>query len=297
MKKFLSVLFAAVIAVTLVLPVSAEVHINPYEDGQRPRPSRIFDGNYMPMLEKEGSNDIYVVKNMIRNPYYKIHYNELLENCVKIYEESEDGFEEDYIAKYVDYTGDEAERYVTLILKTPEEAISESENSIRNYNLSVLGKYFPDEQILYIADRVFAAVVMLLPEDTQTVKSITEAEFIGDAFFDSYGAVTADVSTRPVGDADNKYIEIDGVLTKKVTASDARLILRYTAGLYKNDSKGFLFVSDVDFDNEITAADARLALRTAAGLESVYKLSYGSSAYWYDTAFDDVLYYDESADV
>lgn len=297
MKKFLSVLLAAVIAVTLVLPASAEVHMNPYEDGQRPRPSRIFDGNYMPMLEKEGSNDIYVVKNMIRNPYYKIHYNELLENCVKIYEESEDGFEEDYIAKYVDYTGDEAERYVTLILKTPEEAISESENSIRNYNLSVLGKYFPDEQILYIADRVFAAVVMLLPEDTQTVKSITEAAFIGDAFFDSYGIITDDVGTMLIGDANGEYTGVDRVLTRRVTASDARLILRYTAGLYKNDSKGFLFVADVDFDNEITAADARLALRTAAGLESVYKLSYyGSGAYWYDTAFYGMLY-SKSVDV
>ena len=53
------------------------------------------------------------------------------------------------------------------------------------------------------------------------------------------------------------------------TATDARKILRYSAGLDKapadrGEAKEFLFMSDTDLDGKITAADARTALRISA---------------------------------
>lgn len=57
------------------------------------------------------------------------------------------------------------------------------------------------------------------------------------------------------GDADS-----DG----KLTAADARLILRFSVGL--NEIKDDIFnIADVDYDNKITAADARKVLRLSVG--------------------------------
>lgn len=63
-------------------------------------------------------------------------------------------------------------------------------------------------------------------------------------------------------------VDFDG----SVTASDARLILRYAVNLEKfNEAQ--LLLADLDGIDGVTAADARLALRTAVGLESLR--SYG----------------------
>lgn len=70
---------------------------------------------------------------------------------------------------------------------------------------------------------------------------------------------------------------------KKVSAADARFVLRYSAGLEKVDAdKRFYFCADMNFDNAITSADARLILRTAAELEDEYEISYGSFVEWHD---------------
>ena len=52
----------------------------------------------------------------------------------------------------------------------------------------------------------------------------------------------------------------------RVTAYDARMILRTAVGLEKPDRQT-LTVADIDRDGRVTAADARLALRTGVGLE------------------------------
>ena len=57
----------------------------------------------------------------------------------------------------------------------------------------------------------------------------------------------------------------------KVTASDARLVLRNAVGLEKL-SDDAMRCADVDRDNSITAADARLVLRSAVGLEQLKPL-------------------------
>lgn len=54
----------------------------------------------------------------------------------------------------------------------------------------------------------------------------------------------------------------------KVTAADARMVLRAAAKLIKlNESQ--LVVADVNFDNKVTAADARKILRVAAKLDTI----------------------------
>ncbi len=58
--------------------------------------------------------------------------------------------------------------------------------------------------------------------------------------------------------------DIDG--DDSVTASDARLALRYSVGLEEFDDQQQL-ISDVDFSNKTDASDARTILRMAVGLE------------------------------
>ncbi len=58
----------------------------------------------------------------------------------------------------------------------------------------------------------------------------------------------------------------------KVSASDARTVLRFSAKL-ENFTEDDIVYADVNFDNNITAKDARLILRAAAKLESLPELS------------------------
>lgn len=63
-----------------------------------------------------------------------------------------------------------------------------------------------------------------------------------------------------------KLGDVDG--DGKISAADARLVLRRSVGLenYKEGSEKFL-ACDVDFDGKVSAADARLILRASVGLE------------------------------
>ena len=62
------------------------------------------------------------------------------------------------------------------------------------------------------------------------------------------------------GDADS-----DG----RLTAADARRILRYSVGLSSNDSDYYREAIDADYDGRITASDARAVLRISVGLEKI----------------------------
>lgn len=55
----------------------------------------------------------------------------------------------------------------------------------------------------------------------------------------------------------------------KITASDARSILRFAATLDEYDEVQFL-ISDVDLNEKVTAADARAVLRVSAGLDPAF---------------------------
>ncbi len=77
----------------------------------------------------------------------------------------------------------------------------------------------------------------------------------------STNAVYPAISNSPgfstkVGDADCDY---------KITAADARMILRFSVGLDEHIEQHWMQF-DVDFNNKITAADARIILRYSVGL-------------------------------
>ncbi len=58
----------------------------------------------------------------------------------------------------------------------------------------------------------------------------------------------------------------------KITAADARTLLRYSVGLVNNNSLIFKDSIDINGDGEVTAEDARIALRVSVGLEETPEL-------------------------
>ena len=65
------------------------------------------------------------------------------------------------------------------------------------------------------------------------------------------------------------YLNGDADLDGKITAADARLILRNSVGLETLVGNA-LFAADRDGDGDIDAGDARLTLRASVGLEPVF---------------------------
>lgn len=66
--------------------------------------------------------------------------------------------------------------------------------------------------------------------------------------------------------------DIDGDC--KVTAADARQLIRIAVGFDEFPDNIAMFCCDMDHDGAITAEDARLAMRTAVGLELVSRFEY-----------------------
>lgn len=64
----------------------------------------------------------------------------------------------------------------------------------------------------------------------------------------------------------------DATLSEQLSAADARLILRYSAGLETGFSELQKKVSDINNDGNVNASDARLVLRLSAGIENEYDI-------------------------
>lgn len=219
-------------------------------------------------------------KNMVRNPYYQKYYNELLDHSYAVYEKTHSSADnKEYIAFYTGKYVVNPENYVTLILKKSENP----DVNIRDYNMNILTRYFEDNEILYVSDNTYAAVVCVSDANSGIFTDMTELEYIGDAFFSSgYTVLMPAIGTYTLG---NVYIsDGDGMGdSSDVDAADARFLLRYIAGLENvGMDKNFYFCADMDFDNDIDAADARLVLRTAANLEDNYFLSFNYFQFWTD---------------
>ncbi|MBR3868317.1 MAG: hypothetical protein IKM66_03300 [Clostridia bacterium] len=248
-----------------------------------------YTGEYIPWVSPDNENYIANGSNMLRNPYYQTFYNELLEYSNAIYKQFADYMGDmDYIAYFAENYFDKDENYVTLIFNN-QIGLPDEEGAIRDYNISVLEKYFDKEEILYVGDTVFAAAVCIDKDNKDIIREIEELAFIGDAFFSDIGVYPAMVGTYTLGNvigAETETYYEDPSLNKplkKVSAADARFVLRYSAGLEKVEAdKRFYFCADMNFDNEINSADARLILRTAAGLEDKYEVYYGSFVQWND---------------
>lgn len=64
----------------------------------------------------------------------------------------------------------------------------------------------------------------------------------------------------------------DATLSEQLSAADARLILRYSAGLETGFNELQKRVSDINNDGSVNAADARLALRMSVSIDKEYDL-------------------------
>ncbi len=242
-----------------------------------------YSGQYRPFVSPENEAYIASGKNMIRNPYYQMYYNELLAHSVAVYEQFAEYITGvDYASYFADNYMDNGKNCVTLIFNAVD--LPENESAVRDYNMSVLSKYFDEEEILYVGDYDLAAVVELSKEKKDVIKEIEELAFVGDAFFkQNPGGRLCATGQYNLGNVHGEK-DVMSVDTEKITAADARYILRYTAGLEKigKEPKRFFYCADMNFDGVINSADARLALRTAAGLEQTYEILFGYSDMWYD---------------
>lgn len=63
------------------------------------------------------------------------------------------------------------------------------------------------------------------------------------------------------------FLPGDSDSDERITAADARTILRYTVGLINNNSLIFKEAIDISGDGNVTAEDARTALRVSVGLD------------------------------
>ena len=120
------------------------------------------------------------------------------------------------------------------------------------------------------------------------VQSSDDVLFINEAFFPKQPELSITVEGKYLlGDVFDCYLENPipdyDYSAHSVTAADARLVMRFAAGIEdKNQSKRFYFTADMDLDGKITSADARLILRTAAGLEDEKYIKYDCMNMWYD---------------
>ena len=248
-----------------------------------------YTGDYRPWVSDETADYDRNGKGMLDNPYYKLYYNGLLEHSTALYLQFADYITDvDYISYYTDTYMNADINYVTLIFDQ-FVALPEYEGAMYNYNMFVLEKYFSKEDILYVGDTVLSAVVAIDKENKDIIKEIEELRFIGDAFFTIRGSSLAVTGTFTLGNVEGGQEDgwdADGnpLNPHKVSAADARLILRCAAGIEKPEKelKRFYYCADMDFDGKITAADARLALRTSAGFEEEKEITFGYTINWYD---------------
>lgn len=229
--------------------------------------------------DRYGGNESYY-KNMVCNPYYQKYYNELIDYSCQLYYKVLKNSDNNrkYIELYAKQYLVQPENYTTLIFREPKK----TPDNITEYNRNILKKYFTDEEILYVSDYDYAAIVCIADTNADIVNKMSELEFLGNAFFTNYPNVMAPAEgTFTMGNVLAPGSEIADA--GNVTAADARFLLRYVAGLEKvGAEKQFYFCADMDFDNKIDAADARLVLRTAAGLEPKYYVSYPYFQFWED---------------
>ena len=256
---------------------------------QTPEEIGVYYGAYRPYIEPEHEGYDRNGAGMLNNPYYKKYYNGLLNYSYSVYNQFAPYMGDiDYVGWFIDTYLEKEVSYITVIL-SHSYGVPDEEGAMRNYNIRAVTKQIPEDNILYVADSVPAVVLRVTPEDRNALRKIDDIVFIGDAFFTSKGgselAVTGEYTLGNVTGRQGVYYEGElGGSVKFVNAADARLVLRFAAGLEKPETelKRFYYCADMNFDGEINSADARLCLRTAAGLEKEYELVFGYRSLWYD---------------
>lgn len=201
-------------------------------------------------------------KDLITNEYYAKYYD-------KIFEAEAEGLKNYSLSGMTQTTisaMSDTPVYVTVILKDING------EDYYNYNTATL----KDTDIIYAGRTTPFSVVKITREQSETLLAENEVCGIFPAFFSSNPLTAAILGSAVMGDAD---------FNTKITAADARKVLRFSASLESiNDSeaKNFYFTSDMNYDGKVNSADARMILRTAAGLEKTINISLPYASYWTD---------------
>lgn len=141
--------------------------------------------------------------------------------------------------------------------------------SVGSIDIAAMGK----EKAVAFAQNVIDMVGDLLVDTKTNVEVFADdpVEIIDNLFGLNVGeALNPDDGTEEPDEDDPDELvvdlgDVDG--DGKVTAADARLVLRRAANLISFTADQD-WLADVDDDGKVTAADARIILRVAAGLES-----------------------------
>ena len=256
---------------------------------ETPEEVGIYSGAYRPYIEPEHENYDKNGAGMLKNPYYENNYGGLLNYSYAVYRQFAPYMGDiDYVDWFIDTYLEKEVSYITVILTYPG-FLPDYIGAMRDRNVSIIKEHLPEESIMYVSGSVPAVVLRVTPEDKNALRRIDDIVFIGDAFFTSKGgsqlAVAGEYTLGNVTGRQDEYYEGEKIGSVKfVNAADARLVLRFAAGLEKPEKelKRFYYCADMNFDGEITSADARLILRTAAGLEKEYELVFGYRSSWYD---------------
>lgn len=206
-------------------------------------------------------------KSMIHNDYYKLYYNDIFEaEYANLKHYSIEGMTDNTLSMLTD----ENYIYATVIL-ADNDATAYAE-----HNKSILTTVIDDADILYVGDTTPFSVIKLTKAKADVLAGIEHIRGIFPAFFTANILTSGIVGEKTLGDVNG---------SNSVSSADARLLLRFSAGLEtvdKSNAKQFYLCGDMNFDGSITSADARIALRTAAGLEKKVSVTFSSADCWED---------------
>lgn len=250
MKKIISITVSLLLVFVFAVSVSAESNLLK------------FDFSYMPDVD-------YKSCSMIDNEYYKIYYNDIFENEYN----SATSYDFDgYTEYFLSLIGEDNYSYATVRLNDK----TDDEMSYVEYNKQFLSKVVADEDLIYIGDTTPISVVKITKETGEKLKADSNVVCVFPAFYNPNSVKNMMYGGNTMGDV---------IGDTKVTASDARYVLRFSAGLEtieKKNAKMFYFSADMNFDGKVNSSDARLILRTAAGLENQSIISFPTIDDWYD---------------
>lgn len=227
------------------------------------------------------SSDISVdgsEKCFIRNEYYTIYADALFEYSYTQYKkdlsetEGQDGLLLIADGQKIDpalyeQMQEEGDRYyLSLYLQYEGEFTEEA-------NRKILSSLDGLSEILYVGTATPCAVVAV--PSGQSLDAVLNHENVA-CVTRCFSSIRKTVPAIPE----------DGNIVYAPTAADARLVLRYSAGLETipsaqlSEAKKFFFLNDCDLDGKLTAADARTALRISAGLEAQRIFSVSTESFW-----------------
>lgn len=157
------------------------------------------------------------------------------------------------ITLYADFT--EKTYTITYIVENKEVTASQVINTSPTVRTTSEKVYFEDAQTINI-DYKFGGWYY-------------DSDFMNEAtFIKAYTAENITVYAKWVRIVTYTPVWGDASLSQNLTAADARLILRYSAGLETSFSELQIRLSDINNDSKVTASDARLALRMSANIDN-----------------------------